>query len=121
MAKKKLTPKQKAINRIQRRLKTLERNGNATKIKPTKKNIEEILKNNKIKVTDKNINQVVNDTVKATTYHINDARKVKQILNKKTVADVRALTGAQLHDIIADLYDNNLDTEADEILDAYGY
>ena len=121
MAKKKLTPKQKAINRIQRRLKTLERNGNATKIRPTKKNIEEILKNNKIRVTNKNINQVVNDTVDATTYHINDTRKVKKILNKKTAADVRALTGVELHDIIADLYDNGNDQDADDILDAYGY
>ena len=44
MKKKKLSQKQKAINRIQKRLKTREAKGEAIKINPTKENIKEILK-----------------------------------------------------------------------------
>lgn len=127
MAKrKKLSSREKVINRVQRRLKTLEKNGVAIKINPTKENIKAILEDPTNKqaigrITKDKITQVTNEIVDKTTYHISDTRKVKKILNKKTVADVRALTGQELHDIISDLYDNNNDQDADDILEAYGY
>lgn len=127
MAKrKKLSSREKVINRVQRRLKTLEKNGIALRINPTKENIKEILSDpiNKQaigRITKDKITKVANEIVDKAQYHISDVKKVKKILNKKTVADVRALTGQELHDIISDLYDNNNDQDADDILEAYGY
>ena len=65
--KKKLTTKQKVINRIQRRLKTLEKQGVSLRIKPTKQNIDEILKANLKgeKITKDNAKVLADDFVKS--------------------------------------------------------
>ena len=89
MAKrKKLSSREKVINRVQRRLKTLEKNGIAIKINPTKENIKAILEDPANKqaigrITKDKITKVANEIVDKTTYHISDTRKVKKILNKK--------------------------------------
>lgn len=127
MAKrKKLSSREKVINRVQRRLKTLEKNGIAIRINPTKENIKDILNDPANKqaigrITKDKVTKIANEIVEKAKYHISDVKKVKKILNKKTVADVRALTGQELHDIISDLYDNNNDQDAEDILEAYGY
>lgn len=122
MKKKKLTARQKAINRIQRRLKTKQKRGQPLNVVPTKKNIEEILKSQHIRITDNNINDVVDSVVqKSEKISREDAKKVKKLLGKKTIQEVYDTTGMELHDVIRDLYDDDLDDDAEAILAAYGY
>lgn len=120
--KKKLTARQKAVNRIQRRLRTKQKQGHPLNVVPTKKNIEEILKSQHIRVTDKNINDVVDSVVqKSEKISRQDAKKIKKLLDKKTIKDVYDMTGMELHDKIKELYDEDEDDDAEEILAAYGY
>lgn len=119
---KKLTARQKAVNRIKKRLETLKKKGVALKLKPTKKNIEEILKANKMKISDGNMKKTVDDFVQdAQMISREDAKKIKKQLNVKKIEDVRKLTGKELHDKIADLKDDGDDQAAKEVLEAYGY
>ena len=119
---KKLTARQKAVNRIKKRLETLKKKGVALKLKPTKKNIEEILKANKMKISDGNMKKTVDDFVKdAQMISREDAKRIKKQLNVKKIEDVRKLTGKELHDKIADLKDDGYDQAAEEVLEAYGY
>lgn len=119
---KKLTARQKAVNRIKKRLETLKKKGVALKLKPTKKNIEEVLKANKMKISDGNMKKTVDDFVKdAQMISREDAKRIKKQLNVKRIEDVRKLSGKELHDKIADLKDNNEDQAAEEVLEAYGY
>ena len=119
---KRLTARQKAVNRIKKRLETLKKKGVALKLKPTKKNIEEILKANKMKISDGNMKKTVDDFVKdAQMISREDAKRIKKQLNVKRIEDVRKLTGKELHDKIADLKDDGYDQAADEVLEAYGY
>ena len=130
---KKLTPRQKAINRIQRRLKTLEKNGTPIKIVPTKQNIEKIMKGNKIRVSAKNINQVVNDMVDQSQRITKEAaRDIKQKmketaekLNKqidvRSIKKIQNIDNQSLADIIAAVYDEDGADARDEVLAAYGY
>lgn len=119
---KKLTARQKAVNRIKKRLETLKKKGVALKLKPTKKNIEEILKANKMKISDGNMKKTVDDFVKdAQMISKEDAKRIKKQLNVKRIEDVRKLTGKELHDKIAELKDDGEDQAADEVLEAYGY
>ena len=119
---KKLTARQKAVNRIKKRLETLKKKGVALKLKPTKKNIEEILKANKMKISDGNMKKTVDDFVKdAQMISREDAKRIKKQLNVKRIEDVRKLTGKELHDKIADLKDDGEDQAAEEVLEAYGY
>lgn len=122
MKKKKLTTRQKVINRIQRRLQNKINKGEVLNIKPTKKNIDEILKANDIKVTKSNANDVVNSIVKKSNIIGKDeAKSIKKELGVKSYKDVYKITGKELHDIIAKKYDDELDDEAETILAAYGY
>ena len=119
---KKLTARQKAVNRIKKRLDTLKKKGVALKLKPTKKNIEEILKANKMKISDGNMKKTVDDFVKdAQMISREDAKRIKKQLNVKRIEDVRKLSGKELHDKIADLKDDGYDQAAEEVLEAYGY
>ncbi|MBO7734340.1 MAG: hypothetical protein J6S67_17375 [Methanobrevibacter sp.] len=120
--KKNLTFKQKAINRISRRLKTLEKKGVALKIPPTKENIKVVLRENHVKVTKTNINDVVDSFVsqaQITTREV--AKEIKHKFGYRTIAEVQHLTGMELHDLIKRLYDAEDDDIADEIKEAYGY
>jgi len=125
--KRKLTTKQKVINRIHRRLKTLEKQGVSLRIKPTKKNIDEILKANLRgqKVTKDNAKILADDFVNSA--QVVDKTKAKQIkthLGFKRISDVQGMSGQELHDTIKKLYDSGYDDDADAIvssLEAYGY
>lgn len=122
MKKKKLTTRQKVINRIQRRLQTKINKGEVLNVKPTKKNIDEILKANNIKVTKSNANDVVDSVVKKSNIIGKDeAKSIKKELGARSYKDVYKITGKELHDIIAKKYDDDLDDEAEAILAAYGY
>lgn len=120
--KKNKSIRDKAINAIQRRLKTLKKKGVALKIKPTKKNINEILRANHLNIDKNNQkaikDQFVNDMQMITK---DEAKSIKKKLGLTKYSDVQKIKGQQLHDIIADMYDNGEDVEADEVLAAYGY
>ena len=121
MKKRKLTTRQKAINRIQRRLKTLEKNGVTIKVKPTKKNIEEILKANQVKITKNNANGVVKEFVDDAQYTTREtAKEIKKTFGLSKISDVQKLTGQELHDKFAEAFDEDEDL-GDEVLSAYGY
>lgn len=120
--KKKLTNRQKAINRIVKRLKTMESHDITLKIKPTKKNIEEIIKANKIKVNKDNINEIVEDLVsESQMISRSKAKEIKVELGLKKISDVQKISGMELHDIVKKLYDEDNEETADEVLLAYGY
>lgn len=130
---KKLTARQKAINRIQRRLKTLDKNGTPIRIVPTKKNIEEIMKKNNIRVSNKNINSVVNNMVeqsqRITKEHARDIKqKMKETADKlnkqidvRSIKKIQNIDNQSLADIIATIYDEDGADARDEVLAAYGY
>lgn len=119
---KKLTARQKAVNRIKKRLDTLKKKGIALKLKPTKKNIKEVLKANKIKISDGNMKKTVDEFVQdAQMISREKAKEIKKQLNVRKIEDVRKLSGQQLHDKIAELKDNDEDDAAEEVLEAYGY
>lgn len=130
---KKLTARQKAINRIQRRLKTLDKNGTPIRIVPTKKNIEEIMKKNNIRVSNKNINSVVNNMVeqsqRITKEHAKDIKqKMKETADKlnkqidvRSIKKIQNIDNQSLADIIATIYDEDGADARDEVLAAYGY
>lgn len=121
MKKRKLTTRQKAINRIQRRLKTLEKNGVTIKVKPTKKNIEEILKANQVKITKNNANGVVKEFVDDAQYTTREtAKEIKKTFGLSKISDVQKLTGQELHNKFAEAFDEDEDL-GDEVLSAYGY
>lgn len=119
MKKKKLSSRQKAINRIQRRLNTKVARGEAILIKPSKKNIEEIFKENGIKVNKNNINDVVNDVVRDTTLHFKNTKGARKALGVETAEEARALSGSKIHDILKSKKSG--DADIDIILEAYGY
>ena len=121
MRKKKLTTRQKVINRIQRRLKTLEKKDIVIKIKPTKANINEVLKANKMTVNKSTANDVVKDFVESSKMTSREtAKKVKKTFGLSKISDVQKLSGQELHNKIAAAYDSS-DEEGDEVLEAYGY
>lgn len=127
MKKRKLTTRQKVINRIKRRLKTLEKQGVSLRIKPTKQNIDEILKANLKgeKITKENAKMLADDFVKsAQVVDKTKAKQIKKELGFKSYKDVQEMSGQELHDTIKKLYDEGYDDEADNIveaLEAYGY
>lgn len=117
--KKKLSQRQKAINRIQKRLKTKQARGEAILINPTKKNIDDIFKENNIKVNKNNINNVVNDVVRDTTLHFKNIKGARKALGVKTAEEARALSGSQIHNILQSKNSGSADIKI--IKDAYGY
>lgn len=120
--KKKLTNRQKAINRIIRRLNTMESKGITLKIKPTKKNIKEVLSSNHARVTEKNLSSIVDEFVsEAPMISRSAAKKIKGDLGLKKILDVQKISGEELHKIIKDFYDNDNDELAEGVLLAYGY
>lgn len=125
MKKKKLTSRQRAVNRIYRRLNTLDQKGVHLKIKPTKQNIEETLKANNKKITKNNMNDIVNEFVEdAQSIKRQKAKEIKKLLGFKKLGDVQEMSGMEMHDTIKKLYDNNQDETADaiiEVLESYGY
>lgn len=119
MKKKKLSSRQKAINRIQKRLKTKLAKGEAIKINPTKENINDILKENGIKVSKNNVNQVVDDVIKGTTLHYKNVKGARKALGVETAEEARALSGSEIHNILQS-YESGAE-EIDLIKEAYGY
>lgn len=117
--KKKLSQRQKAINRIQKRLKTKEAKGEAIKINPTKENIKEILKENGIKVNKDNINEVVDEVVNKTTLHFKNVKGARKALGVDTAEEARALSGSEIHNILQS-YSSGAE-EIAMIKEAYGY
>lgn len=121
MKRKKLTSRQKAVNRIKRRLKTLENKGVELRINPTKKNIEEVLRANRIRITKDNINEIVNDAVQSSQYTTKEqAKTLKKIFGLKNIKEVQKLSGQDLHNKIAAAFDES-DELGEEALEAYGY
>lgn len=129
---KKLTYRQKAINRITRRLKTLKRNGVALRVPATKKAIKEIVNFNMVgkKVTKTNINELVNSVVDASQLISKDeAKMIKKSLtpeqrreyNVRKISDIRNLRGDALANFIATLYDNGEMDLYNGVKEAYGY
>lgn len=129
---KKLTYRQKAINRIVRRLKTLKRNGVALRVPATKKAVKEIVNFNMIgkKVTKTNVNELVNSVVDASQLiSKEEAKFIKQSLtpeqrkeyNVRKISDVRNLRGDALANFIATLYDNGEMDLYNGVKEAYGY
>lgn len=132
MKKKKLTYRDKAVNRIVRRLKTLKKYGVALRVPATKKAIKEIINANMQgkKVTKNNVNELVDSVVDASQLiSKEEAKVIKQSLspeqrkeyNIHKIIDVRNLKGDTLANLIRNLYD------ADEmdlyygVKEAYGY
>lgn len=119
---KKLTIRKKTINRIYRRLKTMEGKDIALKLKVTKRGIDETLKANAVRVTKNNANDVVNEFIRDAQVTTKEkAKAAKKYLGLKKYSDVQKLSGMDLHNEIAGLYDSDMDDEADAILEAYGY
>lgn len=132
---KKKTNREIVVDRVYRRLQTLKRKGIALTIEPTKKNIRELIRGNQAeghlpaKITKRNRNEVVNEIMnpKATqgegiyvTSH-DEAKRARKYLGLRKTEDVQKLTGMDLHNEIAGLYDNGMDEEAEGLLEAYGY
>lgn len=119
---KRLTFKQKAINRINRRLKTLSKKGVALRLPPTKEYIKIVLRENSVKVTRTNINEVVNDFVTQAQITPRDvAKEIKHKFGYSKISDVQRLSGMELHNLIKKMYDEDEDDLADDIKEAYGY
>ena len=119
MKKKKLSARQKAINRIQKRLKTKQARGEAILINPTKKTIDDIFKENGVKVNKNNINDVVDSVVNKTTLHFKNIKGARKALGVSTAEEARQLSGSKIHDILQSKASG--DEDIDIILEAYGY
>lgn len=132
---KKKTNREIVVDRVYRRLQTLKRKGIALKIEPTKKNIRELIRGNQAeghlpaKITKRNRNEVVNEIVNPkaaqgegiyVTSH-DEAKRARKFLGLRKIEDVQKLTGMDLHNEIAGLYDQGMDEDAEGLLEAYGY
>lgn len=124
---RKKTNRQIVVDRVYRRLKTLKEKGVALRINVTKKSIDEMIKVNQAqgelpRLTKNNRKEVTDEVVKAVHYTSREqAKELKPLLGLKRISDVQKLTGMDLHNEIAGLYDSGMDDEAEGILEAYGY
>ena len=126
--RKKLTYRQKAVNRISRRLNTLKKRGIALKIPTDQQSIINILGGNGIKVTKKNINEVVNKTVEnAQLITRQEAKRIKQELKTseefkfRKISEIQELKGQELANLISGLYDTDEMELYYAVKEAYGY
>lgn len=123
----KKTNRQIVVDRVYRRLKTLKEKGVALRINVTKKSINEMIKVNQAtgelpKLTKRNRKEVTDQVVEAVHYTSREqAKELKPLLGLKKISDVQKLTGMDLHNEIAGLYDSGMDEDAEGILEAYGY
>ena len=123
----KKTNRKIVVDRIYRRLKTLDKKGIALRIPITKKAIDEMIKANQAqgdlpKITKRNRKEVSDEVVKAVQYTTREqAKELKPLLGLKKISDVQKLSGMDLHNEIAGLYDSGMDEDAEGILEAYGY
>ena len=74
------------------------------------------------KITKRNRKEVSDEVVKAVQYTTREqAKELKPLLGLKKISDVQKLSGMDLHNEIAGLYDSGMDEDAEGILEAYGY
>ena len=130
--RKKLTYREKAVNRIVRRLKTLKEHGVALRVPATKKAIKEIVNANMVgkRVTKNNVKELVDSVVDASQLiSKEEAKVIKQSLsteqrkeyNIHKISDVRNLRGDALANLIRSLYDSDEMDLYYGVKEAYGY
>ena len=113
--------KQKAINRINRRINTLERKGINVKFHGETE-IRNVLDANFAYVDENNINEIVNTMVKGSeAISRENAKRVKKEMGFSKISDVQRLSNNELASVIAALYNSGLLDERKEVLEAYGY
>lgn len=132
---KKKTNREIVVDRVYRRLQTLKSKGIALTIEPTKKNIRELIRGNQAeghlpsRITKNNRNQIVEEIMNPkapqgegiyVTSH-DQAKRARKYLGLRKTSDVQKLTGMDLHNEIAGLYDQGMDDDAEGLLEAYGY
>lgn len=122
--KKKLSVKEKAIRRITRRLKTLERNDVGLKRSATRRTAERLWKANKDKIDADDLNSVndfVNSAVNATKYfdRRSDTAKEFKKASGHTYKELEKMGGQEVADAIADALENGMSRE--DVAKAFGY
>ena len=118
---KKLSWRQKVINRVARRLKTKKDKGEYLKF-TSKKAVETVIKSAGLRITKENANEIADSLVSSAEYiSRKQAKDIKKKLGLSKISDVQKLKGKDLSDLIADIYEANGADAKKEILEAYGY
>ena len=117
----KKTFREKAINRIERRLNTKSAKSINLRFQG-RQEIINVLDANFDDINAENINEIVDAMVSGAEYiNRSNAKRIKKDLNLRKISDVQRLSNKELGRTVTSLFDLGEDIIALEVLQAYGY